>query len=109
MLLAIIFSNVICKLKFEFEKIGFARKLCPKWIPKIDPSTITTSALTETNGVAVATGKGVTVSTATQCLTDTFSVTGPGGSVPPVICGSNTGQHSKHDFLKAGFEPSTQF
>jgi hypothetical protein len=59
------------------------------------PSTITTSAYTELNGVPTATGKGVVVSTATQCLTDAFSVTGPGGSVPPVICGTNTGQHSK--------------
>jgi hypothetical protein len=42
------------------------------------PSTITTTALSETNGVIVAVGKGATVSTATQCLTDTFSVTGPG-------------------------------
>jgi len=43
----------------------------------------------------VATAAGKAISTATQCLTDTFSLTGPGGSVPPVICGTNTGEHSK--------------
>ncbi len=31
--------------------------------------------------------------TSTQCLTDTFSVTNPGGSAPPVICGENAGEH----------------
>jgi hypothetical protein len=29
------------------------------------------------------------------CLTDTFSVTNPGGNAPPTICGINTGYHSK--------------
>lgn len=33
------------------------------------------------------------VSTASQCLTDTFSVNNPGGSTPPIICGTNTGEH----------------
>ena len=30
-----------------------------------------------------------------QCNTDTFSVTAPGNDAPPVICGTNTGEHSK--------------
>jgi len=33
-------------------------------------------------------------STASQCLTDTFSVSTSGGGGPPVICGENTGEHS---------------
>jgi hypothetical protein len=36
----------------------------------------------------------------TQCSTDQFSITGPGGSVPPVICGTNTGQHGWETFFK---------
>ncbi len=32
----------------------------------------------------------------TQCNTDTFSVTGPAASVPPVICGTNSGSHSNY-------------
>ena len=31
----------------------------------------------------------------TQCLTSQFSVTSPGNTAPPVICGQNDGQHSK--------------
>ena len=58
------------------------------------PTTITITALTELNGNQVTKGS-VPVSLATQCLTDTFSVTGPSGSVPPVICGTNTGEHSE--------------
>ncbi len=32
---------------------------------------------------------------ASNCLTDTFEVTNPGGVTPPTICGTNTGEHSK--------------
>ena len=28
-----------------------------------------------------------------DCNTDSLTVTNPGGSVPPTICGYNTGQH----------------
>ncbi len=31
---------------------------------------------------------------ASNCLTDTFEVTNPGGVTPPTICGTNTGEHS---------------
>ncbi len=55
---------------------------------------MTTSTGYESGG-SVATAAGKKVSTATQCQTDTFSLTGPSGSVPPVICGTNTGEHSK--------------
>ena len=30
-----------------------------------------------------------------QCQTDTFSVTAQGNNAPPVICGINSGEHSK--------------
>ena len=36
-----------------------------------------------------------TCSLASQCLTDSFSITNPGGSAPPTICGTNTGKHSE--------------
>ena len=32
-------------------------------------------------------------SLASQCLTDSFSVTNPGGGTNPVLCGTNTGEH----------------
>jgi hypothetical protein len=41
----------------------------------------------------------IDLSLATNCQTDTFSVTGS-GSTPPVICGTNTGYHSKGFFIK---------
>ncbi len=46
-------------------------------------------------GQTVAAGKGKDSETRTRCLTDYFSVTGPSGSNPSVICGTNTGTHSK--------------
>ena len=66
------------------------------------PTTIASSVASEIGGSIVPfvgpTGgvpNVVPVTLASNCLTDTFSLTGPGGSVPPVICGTNTGQHSK--------------
>ena len=60
------------------------------------PSSGTTTIGKTLNGNLVnsaKTGKSVTASS--QCLTDTFTVTNPGGSSPPTICGTNTGSHSK--------------
>ena len=34
-----------------------------------------------------------------QCQTDIFSVTSPGNNAPPVICGTNSGEHSKWYFM----------
>ena len=38
-----------------------------------------------------------------DCITDTFSVSVPGGVSSPVICGVNTGQHSKCSTTKYEF------
>ena len=38
---------------------------------------------------------GLPMSDMGQCLTDSFTVTAPGSVAPPVICGTNDGQHSK--------------
>ena len=35
------------------------------------------------------------VTPSSQCLVDQFSVTNPGGDAPPIICGQNSGEHSK--------------
>ena len=43
-----------------------------------------------TGNVAGGDGKA---SLASQCLTDSFSVTSPGGGTNPVLCGVNTGEH----------------
>ena len=43
----------------------------------------------------VVNGGTATHSGATQCATDVFSVSNPGGaSSPPTICGSNSDEHS---------------
>ena len=58
------------------------------------PSTLTDTSTKILNGATNA--GGVEVSTASQCLTDSFSVTSPGGSTNPVLCGVNSGEHSKY-------------
>ena len=42
-----------------------------------------------------------------QCNTDTFSVTAPGNDAPPVICGTNTGEHSKLTKERLKIQPWT--
>jgi len=62
------------------------------------PSTVTASAFYNLQGNVVALSAlavGQKASLATNCLTDTFTVTGSGGTTPPVICGTNTGYHSE--------------
>jgi hypothetical protein len=59
------------------------------------PSTLTLSLGFEAGGsVTHAAGKAFDVST--TCQTDTFTVTGVPGAVPPVICGTNSGVHGKY-------------
>lgn len=62
------------------------------------PSTLTASIFYNLRGSIVidsAQKIGQVASLATNCLTDTFTVTGSGGTSPPVICGTNTGYHSR--------------
>ena len=57
-------------------------------------STLTITKQKAQSGVVNAAGDQA-VAAATQCQTDTFSVTNPGGATPPTICGINTGEHSE--------------
>ena len=60
------------------------------------PSTLTASNFKVLAGsISTSTTTGQKASLATECLTDTFSVTGSGGTTPPVICGTNSGYHSE--------------
>ncbi len=68
------------------------------------PSTVSTSVAKRLprsgilNNMPVATTAPaplISVAEMTNCLTDTFSVTNPGGPSPPTICGVNSGEHSK--------------
>ncbi len=73
-------STIFFQIRIDFNTFNIA-----------GPSTDETAGIQEVNGgVALA---GPAVSFATRCLTDTFSITGGGASNPPVICGTNTGQH----------------
>jgi hypothetical protein len=68
------------------------------------PNTLTASIFYNLLGSIAAASAlkiGQTASLATNCQTDTFTVTGSGGYAPPVICGTNTGYHSMLDFLKS--------
>jgi len=77
-------SDNICQLRLDFDTFAIT-----------GPST-GSGATTDDGECAYGTfgsqGPG-TCSAASQCLTDTFSVTNPGGPAPPVICGTNTGKH----------------
>ena len=62
------------------------------------PTTVTASAVKQAGGSVLFTEDGRAVSQATNCLTDIFTITGVPGGVPPGICGTNSGYHSKYNF-----------
>ena len=65
-------TTSVCRIKFDFEDFTLAG-------PRT--GTVTDTASPSSNGDAIG-----------DCLTDRFSITGGIGT--PVICGTNTGQHS---------------
>jgi len=69
-------SSDICQLRLDFETFVLN-----------NPVTITT--VTVGPGTAAA-GSATRIG---NCDTDSFAVTVPGGKSPPLICGTNTGQH----------------
>ena len=44
---------------------------------------------------AITPAVGGLVTSATQCQNDRFSISSPGNPSPPVICGTNTDEHSE--------------
>ena len=80
--------------KSQVDKILFQIRLDMNTFVIAGPSTSTYTLGWEVAGsIALAAGKAYTA--VTQCLTDTFSITGSPGGNPPVICGTNSGYHSK--------------
>jgi len=73
-------SSDVCQLRLDFETFVLN-----------DPVTATTITVGPVN----ADGTPVAGSATRQgnCDTDSFGVTVPGGKSPPLICGTNTGQH----------------
>ena len=66
---------------------------CELWPTNRTCFTPTAAVVGVLDGVANSL-TAVTHSGATQCATDIFSVSSPGGTSPPSICGTNTGEHS---------------
>ena len=100
-------SNNICQMRLDFNTFMI-----------MGPSTKSTSDVKITGGVGVSrvlcqafttslfkvlhnifyffqNAEGKTATVASQCLTDRFIVTSTGPSSPPVICGTNSGEHSE--------------
>ncbi len=75
-------SENVCQLRLDFDQFTIT-----------GPSTSTVSIGTTLFGQITNAAAGKKVTTSSQCLTDTFSVSSPSGGAPPTICGINTGQH----------------
>ena len=67
-------NSDVCKLRIDYETFQIAG-------PTTYDATVT---------AADAYKYGMLVG---DCTTDTLSISNPGGAVPPIICGINTGQH----------------
>ena len=72
----------ICRIKFDLTMMVMANPV---------QSTVET---TTTAAVRTA-AEGMTG----QCATDSFQISGGSGRDSPVICGTNSGQHSKRTFI----------
>jgi hypothetical protein len=59
------------------------------------PSTGSNTLAADGKATGGVVGAGASINRASKCLTDIFTVTNPGGTAPPAICGINTAQHSK--------------
>ena len=62
------------------------------------PSSSTVTIGRIINGISTNDEDGIAsnaVTESTRCLIDRFQVTNPDGVSPPIICGQNTGEHSK--------------
>ena len=70
----------ICQIRLDFLKFVIT-----------GPATTSASVAAILNGQVVKTANGKEVSLTTQCLTDTFTVSGQVGL--PYICGTMTGHH----------------
>ena len=68
-------NSDVCKLRIDYETFSIA-----------DPVTYDSGR----TPAADAYKWGLLVG---DCTTDTLTITNPGGAVPPIICGINTGQH----------------
>jgi len=67
----------------------------------LGPSTETLSVGLLLNGETVNNNNGVgaQVTSSSRCDVDFFQVNNPGGNSPPIICGQNSGEHSKYFML----------
>lgn len=72
-------SNDVCKLRIDFEAFSIGSPFTTAETCAACPITAIIA-----NSIALKTG---------DCITDSFTVSSPGGSSSPVICGINTGQH----------------
>ena len=70
-------SENICQLRLDFSTFVIT-----------GPETVTTTVVVNKIG-------GKSFHELGQCQTDIFSVTAPGNNAPGVICGTNSGEHSK--------------
>lgn len=75
-------NDNICQLRLDFNQFMIT-----------GPSTATQSVSLAKGGVIGAPGATVPITTASQCLTDSFSVLSSTGQSPPTICGQNSGEH----------------
>jgi hypothetical protein len=68
-------STSVCRLRLDFTSFTIAS-------PAVGTTVDAAANAVLTNGGAIG-----------SCVTDSFSVTAPGSSSTPAICGANTGQH----------------
>lgn len=91
-------TNNICQLRLDFSMFVIN-----------GPQTTSTADFKQVNGIPSTTAAAISASLQGNCLTDAFTVTNPGGASPPVICGTNNGQHMYVDSSNSCNDLNFQF
>ena len=88
-------NDNICQMRLDFNSFVINQpSTCKlKDVQKL-ARLLKISKLTATTSVAII-NNNKNAYPASQCITDQFMVTTPGSNPPPMICGTNTGEHSK--------------
>ena len=92
-------SDDICQYRLDFSSFVINQpdqsKVTAKYFTSSDAILVFNSLFSANVATHNLVHTALNASTKTQCNIDQFSVTAPGSTPPPVVCGTLTGDHSK--------------
>ena len=93
-------STDICRIRYDFTVIKFNTLHTNKAFKKHQFLFQTNILANQVLGTAIASAGGSLTDNGAlgDCVSDSMSIASPGRLGSPIICGTNTGQHSMYQF-----------